>query len=111
MNKDDYHRGITLKEMCGPPMRVYLKDNAKPYAVHTPRLIPLTWQESVMYELDAMVTQGIIAPAGDNLSQWCYPLVTVAKPKGGVRITVDLMKLNKQVVRPAHPSPTPHVAI
>ncbi|XP_047481642.1 uncharacterized protein LOC125034045 [Penaeus chinensis] len=74
MTKEDFRQGTKLKEMCGPPMRIF----------------------------------GIITPAGDEPSQWCHPLVAVAKPNGGVRITVDLTKLNSQVLRPSHPSPTPH---
>lgn len=35
----------------------------------------------------------------------------VAKPKGVGRITVDLTKLKRQVLRPAHSSPKPHVAV
>jgi len=92
-------------------MRIFVKDDAKPFAVHTPRVIPLAWRNDVKTELDSMVTQGIITPTGGEPSQWCHPLVAVAKPKGGVRITVDLTKLNSQVLRPAHPSPTPHVAV
>lgn len=48
---------------------------------------------------------------GNNLSQLCHPLMAVAKPNGGVRITVDLMGLDKQVLHPTHPSTTPHAAI
>ncbi|ROT83561.1 hypothetical protein C7M84_023253 [Penaeus vannamei] len=57
-----------------------------------------------------MECQGIIAPVGDDPSDWCHPLVTVAKDEG-VRITVDLSHLNSQVSRPMHPSPTPFDAI
>ena len=38
-------------------------------------------------------------------------MVVVPKSKGGVRLTVDLTKLNKQVLRPTHPSPTPRNAV
>lgn len=41
---------------------------------------------------------------GNNLSQLCHPLMAVAKPSAGVRITVDLMGLDKQVLHPTHPS-------
>ena len=58
-----------------------------------------------------MEAQGIIAPVDDVPSPWCHPLVAVPKPQGGVRITTDLSKLNSQVSRPAHPSPTPFAAI
>ena len=100
-----------LKPMAGPPMRIHLREGAQPFAIHTPRQIPLAFQEEVKKELQSMVAQGIIAPAGDSPSPWCHPLVAVAKPNGGVRITTDLSKLNGQVSRPAHPSPTPFAAI
>lgn len=57
------------------------------------------------------MAQRIIAPAGEEPSVKCHPLVAVAKPTGGVRITVDLSKLNSQVTRPAHPATTPYSAI
>ena len=40
-----------------------------------------------------------------------HPMVAVPKPKGGVRITVDMTKLNSQVDHPTHPSLTPQAAI
>lgn len=71
---------------------------------------PFAFQSQVKTELDSMVQQGIIAPVGDEPSEWCHPMVLVAKNKG-VRITVDLTKLNSQVSRPTHPSPTPFAAV
>ena len=100
-----------LKPMTGPPMRIHLRDDAQPFAVHTPRLIPFAYREAVQAELDSMVAQGVIAPVGDDPSPWCHPMVVVQKADGGVRITTDLAKLNSQVSRPAHPSPTPFSAI
>ena len=104
-------QGTTLKTMKGPPMRIHLRQDAQPFAIHTPRQVPLAYKEQVKKELENMVTQGIITPAGDHPSPWCHPLVAVPKPNGGVRITTDLSKLNSQVSRPAHPSPTPFAAI
>ncbi|XP_063860706.1 uncharacterized protein LOC135101063 [Scylla paramamosain] len=100
-----------LKPMVGSPMRIHLKDGAVPFAIHTARQIPLAFRGQVQEELESMVSQGIIRPAGDEPSEWCHPLVAVAKPKGGVRITTDLSKLNSQIARPAHPSPTPFAAV
>lgn len=99
-----------LKSMAGQPMRIHLKEDAVPFAIHTPRQIPFAFQQQVKDELDSMVRQGIIQPAGDAPSEWCHPLVVVPKPKG-VRITVDLTKLNNQVSRPTHPAPTPFAAV
>lgn len=100
-----------LRPMTGPPMRIHLREDAQPFAIHTPRQIPLAYQDAVRQELIDMEAQGIIAPAADEPSPWCHPLVAVPKPHGGVRITTDLSKLNKYVSRPAHPSPTPFAAI
>ena len=100
-----------LKPMSGPPMRIHLKEDAQPFAIHTPRPIPLAYQDPVKAELDSMVSQGIIAPVGDDPSPWCHPMVVVPKASGGVRITTDLSKLNGQVSCPTHPSPTPFAAI
>ena len=111
IDKEQLGQGATLKPMTGPPMRIHLKDNAQPFAIHTPRLIPLAFQDAVKEELETMVAQGIIEPVGDQPSPWCHPLVAVAKPNGGVRITTDLSKLNSQVQRPAHPSPSPFSAV
>ncbi|XP_064088413.1 uncharacterized protein LOC135202891 [Macrobrachium nipponense] len=111
MTKEQFHQGAQLKPMTGPPMRIHLKEDAKPFAIYTPRTIPLAFQEDVKTELEAMVAQGIIEPVGDQPSPWCHPLVVVPKPTGGVRVTTDLSKLNSQVQRPAHPSPSPFSAI
>ncbi|XP_066953187.1 uncharacterized protein [Macrobrachium rosenbergii] len=85
--------------------------SAPPFAIHTPRQIPLAFRDQVKEELDSMVTQGIIKATGDDPSEWCHPLVVIAKNVTGVRITVDLSKLNSRVSCPAHPSPTPFTTI
>ena len=54
-----------LKPMVCPPMRIHLKEGAVPFAIHTPHQIPLAFKDQVKDELDSMVTQGIIKPAGD----------------------------------------------
>ncbi|XP_076044716.1 uncharacterized protein LOC143027329 [Oratosquilla oratoria] len=109
VSKDDL-RFKPLGKMVGPPMRIHLKADAVPFAIHTPRPIPFAFRDQVKEELDSMVQQGIITPVGDEPSEWCHPMVLVAKNKG-VRITVDLTKLNSQVTRPTHPSPTPFAAV
>ena len=109
VRKEDL-RDAPLKPMAGPPMRIHLDDDAQPFAIYTPRLIPLAYQDPVKAHLDSMVVQGVIAPAGDDPSPWCHSMVVVAKANGGVRITTDLSRLNTQISRPAYPSPTPFAA-
>lgn len=110
MTKEDL-QSSPLRPMKGPPMRIHLREDTRPFAIYTPRQIPLAFQDAVQQELQSMVAQGIIAPAGDDPFPWCHPLVAVQKPNGGVTITTDSSHLNKQVSRPAHPSPTPFAAI
>ena len=111
ISKTQFLDGAALNPLTGPPMRIFLRPDAEPFAISSPRPIPLAWLDDVRRELDALVAHGIIVPVGDSPSEWCHPLVIVPKPKGGVRLTVDLTKLNKQVSRPTHPSPTPYQAI
>ena len=103
---------VSLKPMTGPPMVIQVESDAKPFAVRTARPVPHAWRDEVKSQLDDMVQHGIIAPLGEEPSDWCHPLVLVAKTNGsGVRICIDLTKLNKFVKRPLHPSTTPREAV
>ena len=101
----------SLKPMAGPPMVIHITEDAKPFAVRAARPVPHAWRDNVKSQLDDMVRQGIITPLGDEPSDWCHPLVLVTKSDGGVRICVDLTKLNKFVKRPLHPLATPRDAV
>ena len=109
VSKEDL-RSSPLRPMEGPPMRIHLKEDAVPFAIHNPRPIAFPLQKAVQEELASMEAQGIIAPAEEAPSDWCHPMVVVPKDKG-VRITVDLSHLNRQVRRPTHPAPTPYEAV
>ena len=58
-----------------------------------------------------MVSQRIIKPVGDKATEWCSPMIVVRKPGGGIRICVDLSKLNKFVKRSTHPGASPKEVI
>ena len=58
-----------------------------------------------------MASQGIIKPVGDKATEWCSPTIVVRKPGGGIRICVDLSKLNKFVKRPTYPGTSPKEVI
>ena len=100
-----------LPVMLGEPMQIHLQENAKPYAVHVARQIPFLVQDEMKKELDDMVARNIIRPLGDEPSQWCHPMVVVPTSKGGVRICVDLTKLNKCIDRPSYSAKTPREAV
>lgn len=107
----DFDNGATLATMVGPPMRIHIRPDAQPFARHTPNSIPLAWREETKALLDSMEEQSIIKAVGDEVSEWCHPMVVAPKQSGGIRITVDLSRLNRQVLRPAHPSPSPRSAV
>ena len=87
-------------------MKIYLKENATPYRVSAPRPIPLRFQEPANLEIDKYIKSGIIAPC-DEPTEWCSPAFFVPKGDGKrVRLVTDYTKLNKFVIRPAHPFPS-----
>ena len=94
-----------LQAMEGEPMKIHLKDGAKPFALYGAREIAFAHRAQVKEELDKMVKRGVIEPVGDEPSEWCHPLVVVIKKNGSIRITTDLTKLNDQVKRPFYPTP------
>ena len=101
----------TGEPMAGEPMKIHLADNAEPFAITTTRPIPVAWRNEVKASLDSMSIQGIVKPLGDHPTRWCHPLVIVPKSRGGVRLCVDLTRLNRYVRRPIHPLKTPKEAV
>ena len=109
--KDVFSTSDELKTMTGEPMKIHLKENVETFAISTTRSIPFAWRDEVKENLDRMTRQGIVKPLGDSPTRWCHPLVVVPKSKGGVRLCVDLTKLNTFVRRPIHPMKTPKEAV
>lgn len=58
-----------------------------------------------MDKIAEMVSQGIMVPVDNNPSQWFHPFVAVTKPNGGVKITIDLTRLNNMDITPCSPLP------
>ena len=50
-----------LRPMTGPAMRIYLKEDAVPFAVNGARLISFAQHDEVKRMLDSMVDEGVIA--------------------------------------------------
>ena len=100
----------TLREINSKPMKILLKDDAIPFALPVPRQIPLAFRRMVKTELDQLVQAAVIAPVLEA-TDWVHPMVVVPKPNGGLRLCVDLQKLNKYVRRPYHPLKSPAEAI
>ena len=100
-----------LRPMKGPPMKIKIKPNAKPYKVNGARPIPYAYRDRIKEQLDAMVRDGIIEEVSEPC-EWCHPIVLVPKRNTEeMRMTVDFKKLNNQVERPVHPARTPRDAV
>ena len=100
----------TLRAMAGEPMRIELSADARPRAVTAARAIPYSWRDEIKAQLDDLLSQDIIAPV-NYPTAWCHPIVPIAKKPSGVRLCVDLVQLNKYVLRPTYPVRAPHDAI
>ena len=83
---------------------VKLQDNAKPFAVITPRRVPIPLLETVRKELDRIEKMGVISPIQEPMD-WCAGMIPVWKNNGQVCICVDMTQLNESVERELHPLP------
>ncbi|KAK7084661.1 hypothetical protein SK128_015088, partial [Halocaridina rubra] len=61
-----------LKLMVGQPMRIHLKDDTVPFAIHTLKPFLLAFQNQFKEELDSGVQQGIIKPVGKSPWNWYH---------------------------------------
>lgn len=82
----------------GQPCKIQLKDGATPYALYTPRRVPIPLRAKVKDELTRMENLGVITKVEQH-TPWCAGMVVVPKNSGEVRICVDLKPLNESVLR------------
>ena len=84
---------------------IVLRKDTRPYALATPRRIPLPLKGQVESELKRMETLGVIRRV-DVPTDWCAGMVVVPKHNSKVRICVDLTQLNKSVCHERHILPS-----
>lgn len=81
MDETEFNRGhvqaygehVTLKT---EPVRMQLKDNAQPYAVHTAWHVPLAVLQKVKVDLHSMERNGIIEKVTQP-TDWCTPMLHI----------------------------------
>ena len=73
---------------------IKFENQARPYALTTPRRVPIPPMKAVKEELGRMEEVGVIARKKVP-TEWCAGMVVVSS----VRICVDLAKLNQSVMR------------
>ena len=84
---------------------IRLQENAQPFAISTPRRLPLPMKGKVQEELKKLEELDIIRPV-ETPTDWCAPIVAVPKANGKVRICIDFTKLNESVRRENFTLPT-----
>ena len=85
--------------------KIELHSDHRPFAIVTPRRLPLPMKDKVEKELKRLEEQDIIRPV-HTPTDWCAPIVAVPKSNDRVRLCVDLTKLNESVKRENFPLPT-----
>ena len=104
---DVFNDEATLRPLKTTPLKIHLKEDAKPYAVTGVRPIPIAYRAAAHAEIEYMVSRGIIKKieAGEQPSEWICPSFFLTKSNGKLRFVIDLRALNRNVVRSAHPFP------
>ena len=97
--------GSVFAEVKCEPVKIKMKNDARPYSVTTARRIPIPLLGKVEKELKRMKDNGVIEEVTEP-TEWVSPIVPVLKPSGDVRICVDLKKLNQSVERERYVIPT-----
>ena len=101
---------VVLKPQKCPPMKIHLKEGAKPVYCSTPRKLEIAYREPTKACLDEMQTQKVIAKE-EEPTEWCHPMVVVPKKDGTVRVCADMRAINEAVERPTYPVRTPKEAV
>ena len=83
---------------------IRLKVKVKPYALSTPRRVPIPLMDAIKEELERTEKLEVISKVTEP-TDWCSGLVVVPKKNKKVRIYVDLTNLNESVKRERHALP------
>lgn len=78
--------------------KIKLKSEAEPFALASPRRIPVPLLKAVERQLRKMEGEGVITSVSEP-TDWCSLIVVVPKKNGDVRICVDYIMLDKSVQR------------
>lgn len=84
---------------------IKIRDEARPFAISTPRRVSFPLMDRTKRELDRMVREGVIEEI-DEPTEWCAPMVVVDKGNEKVRICVDFTELNNHVMRERYQLPS-----
>ena len=92
--------------MEGKAMHIHLKEGAVPYKILTARKTPVHWMKEADKIVEEFIQKKIIKRV-EEPTPWTAPGFWVPKANGkGIRLVVDLSRLNQYISRPVHPFPS-----
>ena len=100
----------SLGTFKGDSYVIQLKSHAKPFALYTPRNVPIPLRTKILAELSCMQSFDVISFV-EEPTEWCAGMVVVPKPSGALRIYVDYRQLNESVLCEVHPLPKVDVTL
>jgi hypothetical protein len=83
---------------------ICLKPDAQPFAVFRPRPVPVNLLTPIKQELQKLQQAGVIKRV-DEPTPWCAPIVVIPKKTSGIRLCVDMTRLNDAVLREQYTLP------
>lgn len=92
--KEQYPTVFSGLGNLGEEYEIYLKPDAVPHSLYTPRHVPLPLRPKVQDRMEAL---GVISKV-DEPTPWCAGMVVVPKKEGAIRICVDLKPLSENVL-------------
>jgi transposase InsO family protein len=96
----------------GEPVQIAFRDDVqvRPHHVYTTRAIPIHMKEEADKLINDLLDRDIICRLDEHTTtEWLHRGHFVPKPSGGVRLVTDYSKMNRCIVRPVHPFPSPDV--
>ena len=85
--------------------KIHLRPNAKPFACYVPRKIAHLLVPKLKAELEHREKLGVIAKVYQPI-EWCSYIVVVPKGNDKVRICLDSLRLNENIIREAYLLPS-----
>ena len=89
-------------------IRIHVKPNATPVAIHRPSTIPAHWEDQVRVELEQDIELGVLERVPSNTpTTWCSCMHVIGKKSGNPRRVIDLRAVNAATSRQTHATEAP----
>ncbi|XP_069782085.1 UPF0462 protein C4orf33 homolog isoform X1 [Narcine bancroftii] len=103
--KQEFHAVFQgVGKLKGRQLKLVVDETVKPKA-QPMRRTPFGLHGKVKAKIKELIEQDILEPV-EHSTQWVSPVVIVPKPKGDIRLCVDMRMANEAIIRERHPIPT-----